>query len=275
MRADPGLGRALPGRAPAADRRAAGPAVPGAVRGGPGCAVRGPPPPGQPRPGALGGRRVRLRRLRHRRRAGEGEPGHHHRLGRRRTAGGPSRGTCSASPSPTTSSPPSRTGPTPSTASRRPGWPATPRSTPATAGSTSTPRPPGGRSGRSTPSATATPARTTPAPTCTTCSRPRRCWPSTLCTIHNERFIVRLVDDIRVGHRAGLLRRRSGPSSSARYYAGATGVSRRGRCVAPGPRTCRPSQVSGSQAVDRGRPRSRPGHRPGAVAGQLPRCAAG
>ena len=30
---------------------------------------------------------------------------------------------------------------------------------------------------RSTPSATATPARTTPGPTCTTCSRPRRCWP--------------------------------------------------------------------------------------------------
>ena len=36
-----------------------------------------------------GGRRARLRRLRHRRRAGEGEPGHHHRLVRRGAARGP------------------------------------------------------------------------------------------------------------------------------------------------------------------------------------------
>ena len=56
---------------------------------------------------------------------------------------------------------------------------------------------------RSTPNATATPARTTPGPTCTTCSRPRRCCPSTLCTIHNERFVIRLVDQIRAAILAG------------------------------------------------------------------------
>ena len=88
---------------------------------------------------------------------------------------------------------------------------------------------------RSTPSATATPARTTPGPTCTTCSRPRRCWPSTLCTIHNERFIVSLVDRIRASIETGdfdgvpgrvprpLLRRESDPAVSAAA-----------RCAGPG-----------------------------------------
>ena len=55
----------------------------------------------------------------------------------------------------------------------------------------------------STTNATATPAPTTPAPTSTTCSRPRKCSPSTLCTIHNERFIVKLVDDIRASIEGG------------------------------------------------------------------------
>ena len=62
--------------------------------------------------------------------------------------------------------------------------------------------PPGLRAARR-PAATATPARTTPGPTCTTCSRPRRCSPPRCRTIHNERFTVRLVDDIRASIEAG------------------------------------------------------------------------
>ena len=64
----------------------------------------------------------------------------------------------------------------------------------------------GAPSARSTPSATATPARTTPGPTCTTCSRPSEMLASTLCTIHNERFIVRLVDRHPDQHRERILR---------------------------------------------------------------------
>ena len=45
------LGRPLPGRASTADPGAGGPAVPGAVRGGAGCPVRGSAPPGCPRAG--------------------------------------------------------------------------------------------------------------------------------------------------------------------------------------------------------------------------------
>jgi hypothetical protein len=88
-----------------------------------------------------------------------------------------SRGICWASRSRTTSSRPWRTGRTPSTASHHPGWPGMPPYTPAGDGSTSTPPPRVGRSSRSIPSATATPVRTTRRLTCTTCSRPRRCWP--------------------------------------------------------------------------------------------------
>ena len=50
------LGRALPGRARPADRRAGRPAVPGAVRRGPGRPVRGPAPAGEPGPGRARGR---------------------------------------------------------------------------------------------------------------------------------------------------------------------------------------------------------------------------
>ena len=48
----------------------------------------------------------------------------------------------------------------------------------------------------STRAATATPAPTTPAPTCVISSS-RRCLAATLASIHNERFIVRMVDDAR------------------------------------------------------------------------------
>ena len=61
----------------------AGQAVPGAVRRHPGRPVRGPAPQGLPGP-----RRHELRRLRHRRGAGEGEPGHDRALVQRGTAGG-------------------------------------------------------------------------------------------------------------------------------------------------------------------------------------------
>ena len=76
------LGGALHHRALPADFRARGQAVPGAVRRDPGRPVRGPAPQGLPGPG-----RHELRRLRDRRSAGEGEPGHHRALVQRGTAG--------------------------------------------------------------------------------------------------------------------------------------------------------------------------------------------
>ena len=78
----PALGRTLHHRALPADRRAGGQALPGAVRRDPGRPVRGPAPQGLPGP-----RRHELRRLRHRRGAGEGEPGHHRALVQRGAAG--------------------------------------------------------------------------------------------------------------------------------------------------------------------------------------------
>ncbi len=72
----PGVGGALHRRAPPAHRGAGRPAVPGAVRGGAGRAVRGPAPAGDPRPG-----HPRFRRVRHRRGAGEAQPRHHRPLG--------------------------------------------------------------------------------------------------------------------------------------------------------------------------------------------------
>ena len=193
----PGLGRALPGRARPAHRRARRPAVPGAVRGDPGRPVRGPAPAGHPGPGRARGSTgaastATASAARWRRRTWAPSS-----AGAARSCRRTGRGTCSASPSRTTSSPRSRTAPTPSTASRRPGWPATRRSTPATAGSTSTPPPPAARS------------RPIDAECdCYTCAHYTRAYlhhlfkakemlASTLCTIHNERFIVRLVDDIR------------------------------------------------------------------------------
>ena len=70
--ADPCLGSPLPGRAPPAHRGAPAPAVPGAVRSRPGRAVRGPPSP-QPAAWPSSTRRPGLRRVRHRRCAGEGQ----------------------------------------------------------------------------------------------------------------------------------------------------------------------------------------------------------
>ena len=191
--AHPRLGGALPGRAPAALR--CGPDQPyqalfGVVQGAQYEDLRRRPPAELVSLVDDDGRG--LRRLRHRRSAGEAEPRHHRPLGvpatsRRQAAasarhqrarrpvhgrrerrrhvrlrfavpGGPQRGDVFGD---------------------RPVQPHR-------AGS-------GATSPRSTPTATATPAPTTPAPTCTTSSRPRNAGP-TLCTIHNERFIVRLVD---------------------------------------------------------------------------------
>ena len=198
VRAHPRLGEPLPGRAPAAHRRAPGPAVPGAVRGGAGRPVRGPAPPGRPRSG--GDRRstaaastATASAARWRRRTWAPSPAGcaaelpedkpRHMLGHLRA-----RRPLHLR---------SRTAPTPSTASRRPGWPATRRSTPATAGSTSTPQPRGGPS-----------CPIDAECDCYTCAHYTRAYlhhlfkakemlAATLCTIHNERFIVRLVDDIR------------------------------------------------------------------------------
>ena len=198
VRAYARLGRALPGRAPPADRRAAGPALPGAVRRGPGRPVRGPAPAGQPGTwpaldvdgrgfdgygigGALekenlgtitgwvcrraaGGqapapaRHLRTGRLLHRHR----ERRRHLRL-RLAVPGGPQRG---------------RLHPRRPVQRQHRGLPA-------------------GLRARSTPSATATPARTTPGPTCTTCSRPRRCWPRPCAPSTTSGSSSRLVDDIR------------------------------------------------------------------------------
>ena len=80
--ADPALGRAVHHRALPAHGRARRQALPGPVRRDPGRPVRGPAPQGLPRP-----RRHELRRLRHRRGAGEGEPRHDRALVQRGTAG--------------------------------------------------------------------------------------------------------------------------------------------------------------------------------------------
>ena len=71
------------------------------------------------------------------------------------------------------------------------------------AGTTSPPRATGATSRRSTPNATATPARTTPGPTCTTCSRPRRCWPRRCARSTTSASSIRLVDQIRAAITAG------------------------------------------------------------------------
>ena len=145
----------------------------------------------------------RLRRLRHRRGAGEAEPRRPSSAGSPTSCPRTSRGTCWASASPTTCSPPSPPAPTRSTACPRRGSPATPRSTRRPAGSTSPARATDATSRRSTPNATATPARTTPAPTCTTCSRPRRCWPRRCARSTTSGSSIRLVDQIRAAIAAG------------------------------------------------------------------------
>ena len=180
------------------------PAVPGAVRGGPGRAVRGPAPAGQPRSGrrsTVDGQR--LRRLRHRRRAGEGEPGHHRRLVRRGAAGGQA-----AAPARHL-----RAGrllhrdrerrrhlrlrlAVPGRAQRRGLHPRRPVQRQHRRLAPRVRR-------RSTPSATATPARTTPGPTCTTCSRRRRCWPRRCAPSTTSASSSRLVDRIRASIDAG------------------------------------------------------------------------
>ena len=74
----------------------AGQAAAGAVRRRAGRPVRGPAAAGGARAGRdRRRRRPRLRRLRHRRGAGEAEPGHHRRLGHRANCPTTSRGTCS------------------------------------------------------------------------------------------------------------------------------------------------------------------------------------
>ena len=171
------LGGALPRRAPAPDDEQARQAAAGTVRRGAGRSVRGP----------AAGRGAR--------------PDHDHRTptaaastatasaarwrsrtSRRSSAGSSrscpttNRGTCSASASPTTCSRPSPPGRTRSTACPRRASRATPRCTRRRGGSTSPGRGTAATSRRSTPSATATPVRTTPGHTCITCSRAKRSW---------------------------------------------------------------------------------------------------
>ena len=153
-------------------------ALPGAVRRRAGRAVRGPAHAGGAR--AHRDRRrdgARLRRLRHRRGAGEAEPGDHRRLGHRRTArrqaAAPARHQRARRPVrrrrsgrghvrlrvavPGGAQRRGLLGDRPLQHHRRPL--------------------PARLHARSTPNATATPAPTTPAPTSTICSRRRRCWP--------------------------------------------------------------------------------------------------
>ena len=80
---DAGVGGALHRRTPPADAGAGRPAVPGVVRRRAGRAVRGPAPAGDQGPG-----HPRLRRVRHRRRAGEAQPRHHRAVGLRGAPGG-------------------------------------------------------------------------------------------------------------------------------------------------------------------------------------------
>ena len=176
--AHPRLGGALPGRTPQADRERAGPAAPGAVRRGAGRAVRGPAPAGHPRAGVASSTTTAAVST-----ATASAVRWRSRTWRPSSAGSAancprtSRGTCWGSASPTTCSPRSPRAPTRSTACRRRGSRATPRSTRRPAATTSPAPATAATSPRSTPNATATPARITPAPTSTTCSRPRRCWP--------------------------------------------------------------------------------------------------
>ena len=112
-------------------------------------------------------------------------------------------GTSWASPSRTTSSRPSKTVPTPSTASPPPGWPATRRFTLRPVGSTCPERATNRISDRCRTVATATPAPTIRARTSTTCTRPTRWSRHTLISIHNERFVVKMVDDARLAIESG------------------------------------------------------------------------
>ena len=157
---------------------------------------------------------ARFRRLRHRRGAGEAEPGHHRRLGQQRAARRTSLVTCWASASPTTCSTPSPRAPTPSTACRRRASPATPRSTPRPAASTS----PNARYRRDFSPIDAD-------CDCYTCAHYTRAYlhhlfkakeilSATLCTIHNERFVIRLVDQIRAA-----IRTASSTSSARTFWA--------------------------------------------------------
>ena len=145
----------------------------------------------------------RLRRVRHRRSAGEAESGHHRRLGAAASCPTTSRVTCWGSVSPTTCSPRSPPAPTRSTVCRRRGWRATPRCTRPTGRFNIT----GARYRRDF----------TPIDAecdCYTCAHYTRAYlhhlfkakeilASTLCTIHNERFVIRLVDEIRAAIGAG------------------------------------------------------------------------
>ena len=144
-------------------------AVPGAVRRHPGRPVRGPAPQGLPGP-----RRHALRRLRHRRGAGEGEPGHHRALVQRGAAGGQA-----AAPAGHL-----RAGRHLHRHRERRGHlrlrvahargPQLGVLLPHAAGSTSPAPGSSATSARCRRAATATPARTTRGPTSTTCSRPRK-----------------------------------------------------------------------------------------------------
>ena len=198
------VGGALPGRTPQADGGQPGPPSAGAVRRGAGRPVRGPAAGSGARAGVRSSTTTAAAstatasavrwRSRTSPRSSDGSAA---------SCPPTNRGTCWGSANPTTFSTRSPRAPTRSTVCRRHASRAMrrcirrPVATTSPAPATAATSPP------STPNVTATPARITPAPTFTTCSRPRRCWPSTLCTIHNERFVIRLVDQIRMAIRAG------------------------------------------------------------------------
>ena len=194
-------------------RRAAGQAGAGAVRRGAGRAVRGPAPAG-----GAGSDDDRRRATAAGSTATASAARWRSRTWRRSSAGSPtscpttSRGTCSASASPTTCSPPSPPAPTRSTACRRRGWRATPRCT--------------RRPGRFNITGARYRRDFTPIDAdcdCYTCAHYTRAYlhhlfkakemlSATLCTIHNERFVIRLVDQIR----AAIMRRRVRRAARAR-----------------------------------------------------------
>ena len=105
--------------------------------------------------------------------------------------------TCSASASPTTCSPASRTAATPSTASPHHALLGQDGSTRRPGTSASRQQPTDATSARSTPSATATRARNYTRAYLHHLFKTREMIGATLATIHNERFIVRLVDQMR------------------------------------------------------------------------------